>query len=239
MKSITITTTAASLDAGNSQKQKQSAVLAIAWLYYCDHPENEKPKERFARALQQSLFTALPDGMGYGQLKDKEGEIRQESILLLLSRYLAGNADLILATKKANLAAIKNQLQRSIFAAVQATSRSLLRSIERERKRYEYRDSIDEHPRATCLHPAERTTLWQLPYEAQLGLVFGALRIAVEEKLLPEKNLRLVMTMLKAGLSQAQIALSLGISRQAVHQRIEQVRNHLRKQIDKQEFPLA
>ena len=57
--------------------------------------------------------------MGYGQLKDKEGEIRQESILLLLSRYLAGNADLILATKKANLAAIKNQLQRSIFAAVQ------------------------------------------------------------------------------------------------------------------------
>jgi len=177
--------------------------------------------------------------MGYGLLKGKEDEIRQESILLLLSRYLAGNADLIAATKKANLAEIKSQLQRSIFAAVQATSRSLLRSIERERKRYEYSDSIDEHPRATCLHPAERTTLWQLPYETQLELVFGALRMAIEEKLLPEKNLQLVMTMLKAGLSQTQIALSLGISRQAVHQRIEHVRNHLRKQIEKEEFPLA
>ena len=47
------------------------------------------------------------------------------------------------------------------------------------------------------------------------------------------------MEMLEKGLSQSQIAESLGISRQAVHAILAPVRKHLAKVVATQEFPLT
>ncbi len=212
--------------------------LAVAWVDYCLHPEQEKTREKLACELEEALLLALPTGRNTGIMTGTEDEIRQESNLLLLGRYLAGNDDLIQATKKADLPATKKQIRKSLNGAIRATSRTLLRSLQKDRKKHHYCESIEDHPLAICKHPAERRTLWELPYEAQRELVFATLRMAIVEKRLAEQNVQLLVTMVKESLSQTDIAQARGVTRQAINQRIAPVREYLRTRIANQEFPL-
>jgi len=237
VKTITKTKLAASPEAGYS-RTNTTTPLAFAWVAYCEHPEDLETKEKLAWELDQALIDVLPNRRCNGILAGSENEVRQAAILLLLDRYLAGNVGLIAATKELDLQQIENQIQRSIIAAIRTSTRTLLHSIEKDIQKHAYCESIDEHPAATCVHPAERKTLWELPYELQRELMFVALRIALKEKLLPQHNVRMVMTMMDESLSQSAMAESMGISRSAVHQRLAPVREYLRNSIETQEFPL-
>jgi hypothetical protein len=238
METITTSGPAAFLKAGNSLQTSIDCV-ATAWVHYCNDPSDPQAQEVLARALEQALIIALPINRGDGLLKGREKEIRQEANLLLLQKYLVGNHDLLEATRIGDSSEIVNQILKSINGAIVSTSRVLLHAIQKERKLHEYRACLDDNTLAICVHAAHYKHLWQLPYESQKQLVFEALRMAIKEKFLRPANAKLVMKMVENGTRQSEVANSLGITKQAIHQRIAPVRNFLRSQIPKQEFPLS
>jgi len=213
-----------------------STDLPLAWLNYCDHPESPETKNILAIHLDSILKERLPDNRYEGILSGREEEVRQEACLLVVSKYLAGNPELIAATASVNHQEIDAQIRRSVGAAIKSASQTLKHAIKRHRQLHSYGEDLDALPQAVCTHPACRTSLWELPYEAQRQMVFAALRSALKKKLLHARNARILMDMIKEGLSQSEIAKRLGISRAAVHQRLEPVRKIVKKHIDSQEF---
>jgi len=211
--------------------------LALAWLNYCDHQESQEAAEHLAFHLDRHFKERLPDRRCTGVLVGREEEIRQEAYLLLVGRYLAGNRELIEATEARDHAEIANQILKSLAGSITAISRTLTKHTIRYRQLHS--GDPDHCPEATCVHPACRTGLWELPFELQREIVFAALRHAIQQKLLAARGANIAMTMVDEGLTQSDVAASLGISRQAVHQHLLPVRNYLRGRIDEQEFPLS
>ncbi len=224
---------AVSNETGYSLKESS---LACAWVEYYRKPDDAALERRLVTILDLVLNQTLPERKYFGLLHGRKAEIRQEALLCLLQRYLVGNQRLLETTLSGDLKAIANQLRRSIHAAVWVSVRKLHREIRKERNRFVRYDTVDESAFATTSHPAEYKTLWALPFEAQQALVLLTLRKGIAEHRLPAKSAHMALDMVEGPMSSAQMARTLGVTRQAVHQRLKPVRNYLRKSIDTEEF---
>jgi hypothetical protein len=89
------------------------------------------------------------------------------------------------------------------------------------------------------MHPANRGTLWELPFEQQQLLVFTALEGAVTRGLVSGRSASLARELMSEGKSQSDLARSHGITRQSVHVALAPVRAAISKLIDAEEFPLT
>lgn len=226
---------AVSVETGN---QETTTALAFAWAQYLKDPGDSEAMDRLARELEGQLLKYLPKRSRSGILCGREGEIRQEALLLLLQRYLGGNTSLLKATKKQSLAEISQELRRSILGALQASQRKLIHKLRRELKQTDYCERIEDHLLGVCCHPSEHNSVWQLPYEGQRELVFAGLRIAIAKHLLPTGSAELVIKMIEENLTQSAMAEATGVSRQAVSQRLTPVRKYLKRYVEETEFPL-
>ena len=209
--------------------------LASAWLSYCRDPKCREACGHLAVQLNGLLKIRVPDGLYQGVLKGLEDEVRQEAYLLLVGKYLAGNPELIAATAAGSRKEIANQIMKSICGSIRSVRQTMKKQRWRRMDIYACGEDIDAIPRVW--HPAQRSSLWDLPFELQREMVFASLQNAIEEKLLKARSARIAMTMVDEGLTQSDIAKSLGISRPAVHQMLAPVRDYLRSDIEKREFP--
>lgn len=209
--------------------------LATAWLDYCDHPQNRETAEAFGRHLDRLFRQRLPDRRCSGVLEGREAEIRQEAYLLLVGSFLAGNRELVPATRARDHGRIAREILRSLSGSISAISRTLARHAIRYRQLHA--GDPDFCPEAACVHPAYRKSLWELPFELQRELVFAVLERAIRNKLLAARGARIAMEMVDGNLTQSGVAASLGISRQAVHQQLGPVRDFLADHIEDEEFP--
>jgi DNA-binding CsgD family transcriptional regulator len=209
--------------------------LATAWLDYCDHPENREASEAFGRHLDRLFRQRLPDRRCSGVLEGHEAEIRQEAYLLLVGSFLAGNRELITATQAQDHGRIACEILRSLAGSISAISRTLARHTIRYRRLHA--GDPDLCSEAVCLHPSCRESLWELPFELQRELVFAVLERAIRNKLLAARGARIAMEMVDGNLTQSEVAASLGISRQAVHQQLGPVRDYLADHIEEEELP--
>jgi len=226
---------AVSIETGN---QEATTSLAFAWAQYLKDPGDSGVMDRLARELEWQLQKYLPNRSRGGMLCGREGEIRQEALLLLLQRYLGGNTRLLEATKNQSLSEISQELRRSILGALQASQRKLVHRLRRELNKTDYCEKIEDHLLGVCCHPADRKSLWQLPYEGQRELVFAGLRIAIAKHLVPTGSAELVIKMIEGNLSQSAMAEAMGVSRQAVSQRLTPVRKYLQRYVVEAELPL-
>ena len=226
---------APSTEAGYSSRTK----LACTWLVYCSEPSCPKALHDFAVCLDEALKLRLPDGCCTGIIKEREADIRQEVYMLLVARYFSGNPELLAATAAADIAEIGNQLCKSINGAIRAVSRCLRKSLIREQESIRYVADPDAILVPRNVHPANRKTLWELPFEQQMMLVFVALEGAVTKKLFSTRGASMAREMLERGMSQSALARSRGISRQSVHETIAPVRGILSALIEEKEFPLT
>ena len=211
--------------------------LASAWLSYCRDPECREVCGHFAIKLDALLKSRVPDGLYQGILKGLEDEVRQEAYLLLVGKYLAGNSDLIAATAAGSRKEITNQITKSLCGSIRSVRQTMKRLRWRYLELHPCGVDLDTCPQVICEHPAQRTSLWVLPFELQRQMVFASLQNAIQEKLLVARSARIAMTMVDEGLTQSDIAKSLGISRPAVHQMLAPVRDYLKRDIETREFP--
>lgn len=218
-----------------SPESPKNPGLAKAWIAFCTSPE--AAQSELACHLDALLKAGMPDGRCQGPMSGQEDEIRQEAYLLLVQRYLAGNAALFDATEALDEQEIAEQIQRSARASLRVTKRSITKAVLRRAKMHDHEVDID----AVCGadHPANRASLWALPFEVQRELVFSILRRAAEENLLPTRSLSVARDMLELELSQTRVAKNHGISRQSVHQHVERVREVLKRAMARTEFPLT
>jgi hypothetical protein len=237
MKTDNYTPKAASPEAGNP-KPTTNHYLAFAWKCSLEKPDDPTAINQLAEELERLARRVYPDGCRNGLLTGREGEIRQEALLLLLRRYLLGNKRLLEVTKQGDVEAITNQILRSLHAALNATQRSVLKRREKEVHEIESWGEIGEHPEAMTLHPSNRHFLWELPFEVQRQLALRGLRQAIAERRLPPGSAELALRMVDDGLSQSAMAKLKGVSRQAVNQRLKPVSRFLRRFIEGEEFPV-
>jgi len=177
----------------------------------------------------------LPEGCLRDILQGQESEIRQRAVLLLLERFLRGNHLLTKATENNDLTQVANQIQRSINAALRLSKSKVQSSILRDRRRF---IEFDERVHSSQdLHPSCREKVSELPLETQRSLLLLLLEEGVRERSISEANSTMVHQMMEQGMSQSEMAEEMGISRQAVNQRIRCVADVVQEELEKREFP--
>ena len=209
--------------------------LVLVWKAFASDPRNQRNINNLASAINEEIRIRLPDYLFRGILGGYEAEIRQDAILMLLGRYLAGNRDLALYTAAGNLEGMENELGRSIGAAIGFAKLRLKRRLATGQNRSE---ELTEENGGFYDHPASRKGFFALPYHAQLQLCLAALRVALSSKSVSPASVKVATLMLEEGLSAAQVARVLGKSPSAVNQLLKMVRKQLPRIIDNAEFPI-
>jgi hypothetical protein len=218
-----------------SPQSPKNPSLANAWIAFCNSPE--AAQDELAHHLDDLLKDRLPDGRCQGVISGQDDEIRQEAYLLLVRRYLAGNPALFEATANLDEDEIAEQIERSVRASLNAVKRSMKKAAIKRAKVYD--DDTDVDAVGGADHPADRGNLWALPFEVQRALVFSILRRAADENLLPQGSVSVAVDMLELEMTQSVLARTRGVSRQSIHQHLARVREMLKKEISRTEFPLA
>ena len=209
------------------------------WLGYFRKPLCATAKDNLACTLDWALKVIVPDGRNNDILSGRDSDIRQEAYMLLIKSYLKGNRDLKAASKLGSRAAIGEAIEQAIHSSINFAKYKLIRSIKRELRLHVYCGGYDEiisREDGSC--PKNHKGLWACPPELRSEFVFKALHNALAQKLLPEKSIHIALIMLEQELTQSQIAKSQGVSRTAIHARLMPVREYLKKEMEKQEFPL-
>lgn len=219
--------------------EAHNPILATKWLEFCNNPDDDQALNRLGNEIDELLCRFLPRGRFLGVLLDWEEEIRQEAGLLLYTRYLAGNRGLIEATRAKDHIEIAGHIRRSVWVALKVTVWRYRKKLHQWIQIFESNGNLDEHPLAVWPHPADYRRIGELPLEVQLNLVRAALRRAVCEKHLGAQNVELACTLLEGNVTQAELAKSRGITRQAINQRLASVRKYLQGAIQNEEFPLS
>lgn len=211
--------------------------LADSWIAFVQAPDDEFVRNRFATELNDLVRKFLRPSTLIAPLKNLSDDLCQEACLLLFSKLLTGNKYLLAATRARHRSLIAGQLRCSVSAALRFTKWKALKKLARAP--VQPQPAKEKREIVTCQHPANFKTLREFPPEAQQKLVLDMLRQAVRELHLTSDNAELARTLLENDLSQAELARSLGVSRQAVSQRLNPVWRYLRKAIDDHEFPLS
>jgi len=212
--------------------------LAETWLDYCANLDCRQSSDHLAVHLDKLFKSRLPIGHYDGILMGCEEDVRQEACLLAISKYLAGNPELMAATAGRCLQEIDRQIRKSVNGSIKTVFRALLKSLARHQAHHEYGSDPDTIPHANCDHPARRKILWELPFELQRTIVVAALRSAVADNLLSARSADVVIEMVNEGFSQSMMAKKLGVTRQTINERIAPVRKLIAALVEAQEFPI-
>lgn len=207
--------------------------LVEAWLAFAAAPLLNENLNTLAECIEADVRRRIPEASPEGCLGIRE-DILQNTCLRLLSGHLAGNANLLVATKSGDESAIHRQLRVSISTALNYERREAMRRVNRYSSRQR---ELTEHNAGMCHHPAGRS-FWELPYELQRELALAALRLAVSHRLITHSNASIASRMIEGNLSEAEVSREMGVSRQAVNQQMKRIRTRLPKLIATQEFPL-
>jgi len=156
---------------------------------------------------------------------------------MLFDRHLAGNDDLIAATELGSQAKVRKFLAQAINSAVNYSKLDILDREDRIAQKHHWTDDIDYFENGSNIHPSNRKSLWELPVELQLQLVYAGLGLAVRENSVPRETAAMIKTMIKEKCSVSEIARRIKISPQAAHKRIRRAGDYLKKFIDGCEFP--
>ncbi len=216
-----------------SAAPKGSDHMVEAWLAFAAAPLLKENLNNLAELLEAEVRRRIPHNSQEDLLGIRD-EIIQKTCLRLLGGHLSGNPKLLLATRSGSVAVISYQLRVCISTALKYERKEAIRRAVRHNAR---QTELTEDNGGVSLHPAGRS-FWELPYEVQRELALAALRLAVTQRLLTASNAAMAIRMIEGNLTEAEVSREMGISRQAVNQRMEKVRKHLPKMIDTQEFPL-
>jgi DNA-directed RNA polymerase specialized sigma24 family protein len=229
-------TTAAAKVAGTPETSTLDTAVT-AWRKHWSEPDDYSAYCRLAEATSNYLAERYPFGSLAAPLKGREKDVQEEALLLMLNRYLHGNPALIAATACGSSPEVSIQ-----FARVAAGAwRSVVRELEKELWRNRTNGSEAEYLAAKD-DMAEQSphlvqTFWGLPVEMQLQLVFAGLRVAARERRLPRKTTDMVTVLLtEEGLTPSKLARRIGVTPQAVYQRLKKAGTYLKKHLENQEF---
>lgn len=161
----------------------------------------------------------MPTGRLRGILAGLEDEVRQNAALMLLEQYFQGNHRLDDARENLDLAAAANQIQRSINAALRLSQFRLRRALFRDSQKFTQFDEIHHTP----VYNTHNLHTFELSFEARRTLLVSLLERSVRERSLPKTSADMIGHMIDQGMTQAQMARELGISRAAMSLRISRI----------------
>lgn len=196
--------------------------LTAAWMKFAA-AESLENLDRLGIELDRALRSRLPGGSCSWPIQGREDELRQDAAILLVQKFLLGNRRLMLATRKRQIGEVERELAHSLFHAVRIARKRLIHHAHAEAARVRSLALQDE---GHCPHPTDRK-FWSLPLALQRELALQALNIAVTGHLVPKPSAKLARDLITGSATQSELARKAGITRPAVHRRLEPVRQHL------------
>jgi len=167
-------------------------------------------------------------GKGRGILRQKIDEV-ESTANCLFEKYLNGNSKLHLAITAKNRPEISEQIERTMNAVVQIARKRTLKKDLKDRHIF-----MADLPDVLVQHPY-RLELADLPVDIKKEMV----RLAVEEcrEELGHKTADLLSEILERSCPMAEIAVGLGVTRQAIHMRLAPAIKKIRKKLESMEIP--
>jgi len=169
----------------------------------------------------------LRDGVMDGVLAGREPEIRQDAMIMLLHGFLFGNLKYMEAARKGDHHAAYCQLEFVTSMALRYCKIRLKRKLISESARH---FEISEYTGGTCKHLMD-LDLWDLPESVRMQMTQSSLRLGVATGQISEGNARIVDMIIVSQMSVEEIANRYKITRGAVYQRLNRVRQVLPKLI--------
>jgi hypothetical protein len=208
--------------------------LTKTWLAFYGDPANRRLLNAFTEELNMEVLRRLPSDKLGGILRGQEDEIRQRALELLITKYLHGNRELLLATEAVVEASIQNELHRSIGAVL----RVALRRTAREINSFNRRHVPYEHIPESHYLPLVSLDLACLPVDRCLDLLRSAIARAVSRGVIARGDADLVIAITAEGERVAEAALRLRVSRRTIYRRLKTLAPILRSFIQQTEVAL-
>jgi hypothetical protein len=175
----------------------------------------------------------LPDGVIQGGiLAGREPEIRQETLIMVLSGYLEGHPGYRSARHTGNSENMKSEMGRCVAIAMKICKRRMESNLSRDTGR---QTQMTEQHEGTCCHPYElKPGDW--PSSVRASLVLRAADEAVKAGEISAMNAGLLHMIVSQGMNVEEISRKQRVSPSAVYQQLRRIRKVLPEWIVRQEF---
>ncbi len=193
------------------------------------HPKCPDHLDRVAEELVGLADIRLPNNALRGDLTGMEADIRQDAILLSLSRYLKQDAEFPDVPK------YPWHAPREIAAALKIQKRDYLKSIK---QRLETLRRMSDEPDAIVDHPARLSTCEWSSSTMQMVLR-KAILTALKNGRISLANAAVGLGLFIDGITVKEMAKHRGVSRSAIYQHLSRVRREVPDIIDRIEVPLS
>lgn len=160
-----------------------------------------------------------------------EDEVRQRALELLSTKFLHGNADLLIATEAGAARVIESELHRSTGAAICVALRRTAREICRTNRR---RVPYEEIPEGRYL-PVVNVELACLPVDRCIEVLKAAVTRALATGAIARGDADLVLAVTAEGKRVADVASRLRVSRRTIYRRLKTLAPTLRIFLDRTE----
>lgn len=197
-----------------------------------NNPWKESKLDDLANQIDEINRRRLPDGVMGNILTGKEAEVRQDAALMLLQGFLSGNLDFVNAAARNDQDATTYHLERVASMARCICKLRLQRKLAKEQNR---QVEFSEHNAGSCMHPAYQN-FWDLPQAIWTEMGKASVSLGVSTGEISVGNAKIVNMLIDNTPVQA-IADSRKVTRGAIYQRLDLVRQVLPKLIAKIEVP--
>lgn len=166
----------------------------------------------------------LPDGViRRGILAGRESEIRQETLIMVLSGYLEGHHGYQSAKHIGDTENMRNEMGRCVAIALQICKRRMESMLT---KRSAKNVPITEMLGGVSMHPSDWTTSdW--PASARVRVVLRAADEAVRARKLSPMNAWILNMAIREGMKVQEISARINVTDNAVYQQLRRVRKVL------------
>lgn len=166
----------------------------------------------------------LPDGVIRGGiLSGREPEIRQETLIMVLSGYLEGHPGYRSARQGGDPAIMRNEMQRCTAIALQICKKRMESKLTKSAAKHV---PVTECHGGNCPHPSDwNTSDW--PLSVRVCVVLRAADEAVRKKKLSPMNAGLLNMIVSEGMSVDEISVKIDVSSNAIYQQMRRVRKVL------------
>lgn len=184
-------------------------------------PSRLEDLEKIAAALDVIARRHLPDGViAQGGLKGYEAEIRQEALLMAVGGFLQGNTGFRDARANRDENAIGIAMERCMAIALRIAKTRVASRLDQTQTR---ECQLTETNGGSCQHPSQcHPNNWPTDLKAQL--IMRAVGKAVSFGQLSVANACIVFLICERGMAIKDVALVVKITRSAVYQQINRVR---------------
>lgn len=210
-------------NSGSSEIERALAIAARDYFAYLRGDQSQKLLDAFGRSLDSLLRLCRPSDHYKGWLQGMEDDVRQETMLLLLQKYLPDNRNLQAAIQAGEVSTFRRAFAQAVGGA--------LKTIERK---FSHRKKLEQkHHEALVYHFSDGSFNHE---ERRLAHMELLIQRAERSGALTARNAEILALILIRGHTRSEVAKTYGLSPSGLSRLISKASRKLQVQLPQMEF---